>query len=188
MLKRPFYEGSNFCQIHPAKAPNAILPRNSDGRSRGLLTARRRRTTTPTSLKRCSMSFRSSGPNGPTRLPTYSNEPRALGEVNSVDQQRQLEPAQIASHQFGESALGTDHEPLADRALADAANLNLLGQRFQRTRVTSGRDSLHHLLESSFIERIVRTPRLPENIAGGRASAQGTQHGSAATAAHPQCL
>jgi hypothetical protein len=89
-------------------------------------------------------------------------EHHLLGEVNSVDQQRhQLEPAQIASHQFGESALATDHEPLADRALADAANLNLLGQRFQRTRVTSGRDSQHHLLESSFIERIVRTPPLP---------------------------
>ena len=50
-----------------------------------------------------------------------------LGEVHSVDQQRhQPEPTQIALHQFGQPTLGTDHEPLADRALADAANLNLL--------------------------------------------------------------
>ena len=73
----------------------------------------------------------------------------------------QLEPAQIALHQFGQSALRTDHEPLADRALADAANLDLRWQRFQRVRVASGRDSQHHLLESSLLQRFVRTPRLP---------------------------
>ena len=90
-------------------------------------------------------------------MPTH-----VLGEVHPVDQQgHQLQSTQIASHQLGQAPLGADHEPLAHRAFADTVDPDLLRQRLQRARVAAGGNSHHHLLESPFIERIVRTPRPP---------------------------
>ena len=46
-----------------------------------------------------------------------------VGEVHTVGHQRhQLQPAQIALHQFRQLALRADHEPLADCALALSMN------------------------------------------------------------------
>jgi hypothetical protein len=68
----------------------------------------------------------------PIHVDAHHRQHQVLGEVHAVEQQLdQLELAQIASHQFSQSASGTDQEPLADGALADSANLNLLGQAFK---------------------------------------------------------
>jgi len=52
-------------------------------------------------------------------IDAHRGQHHVLGEVHPVDQQRdQLEPTQLASHQFGQPALRTDHEPFANGALA----------------------------------------------------------------------
>ena len=70
------------------------------------------------------------------RCRSQPRQHHVFSEVHAVDEQRdQLEPAEFAPHQLGQPALGASYETFAHRALADAADCNLLRQWLQRARV-----------------------------------------------------